>query len=97
MNLKPYKEILKMAKEKIDETLAPVRATRAKKQAELEICKMDEEMASAEAKIFELCAQKDIDFNAIIKAQDEYALMERRKKQFQKIIVEMFPEEPAAT
>ena len=93
MNLKPYKEILKMAKEKIDETLAPVRANRAKKQAELEICKMEESMAAQEAKIFELCAEREIDFNAIIKAQDEYALMERRKKQFEKIIAEMFPTE----
>lgn len=93
MKLKPYKDILKMAKEKIDESLAPVRANRAKKQAELEIAKMDEKMASQEAKIFELCASKEIDFDKIIQAQDEYALMERRKKQFGKIIKEMFPEE----
>jgi hypothetical protein len=91
--LKPYKDILKMAKEKIDESLAPVRANRAKKQAELEIAKMDEKMASQEAKINELCSTKEIDFEAIIKAQDEYALMERRKKQFTRIIAEMFPEE----
>lgn len=37
MKLKPYKEILKMAKEAIDETLAPVRAKKAKKQAELKM------------------------------------------------------------
>ena len=95
LKLKPYKEILKMAKEKIDETLAPVRANRAKKQAELEIAKMEESMASQEAKVFELCSAKDIDFNAIIRAQDEYSLMERRKNQFQKIINEMFSEEVA--
>ena len=50
MKLKPYKEILKMAKEMIDETLAPVRAMRAKKQAELEVAKMDEKIATHEAK-----------------------------------------------
>ena len=93
MKLKPYKEVLKMAKEKIDESLAPVRAYRAKKQAELEIAKMDEKMASQEAKINELCCEKELDFDKIISAQDEYALMERRKKQFEKIIKEMFPEE----
>lgn len=92
MELKPYREILKMAKEKVDEHLAPVRANRAKKQAELEIAKMEEKMASQEAKVFELCAAKELDFDKIIEAQDEYALMERRKKQFKKIIEEMFPE-----
>ncbi len=91
MKLKPYKEVLKMAKEKVDESLAPVRSHRAKKQAELEIAKMDEKMASKEAEIHELCSEKELDFNKIINAQDEYALMERRKKQFEKIIDEMFP------
>lgn len=92
MKLKPYREILKMAKEKIDESLAPVRAHRAKKQAELEIAKMDEKMASKEAEISEFCAEKEINFDKIIKSQDDYALMERRKKQFVKIVDEMFPE-----
>jgi uncharacterized coiled-coil protein SlyX len=93
MKLKPYKQILKMAKEKVDEALAPARAYRAQKQAELEIAKMEEKMAFQETKIFELCAKREIDFNRIIDAQDEYALMQRRRKQFQKIIDEMFPEE----
>lgn len=92
MKLKPYKEILAMAKDKVDETLAPARANRAKKQAELEIAKMEEKMASQETKIFELCADKEIDFDKIIEAQDSYALMERRIKQFEKIIKEMFPD-----
>jgi hypothetical protein len=92
MKLKPYAEILKMAKEKIDESLAPVRANRAKKQAELEVAKMDEKLASQEAKVYELCSCKEIDFDSIIEAQDSYALMERRKKQFVKIIEEMFPD-----
>ena len=93
MKLKPYKEILKMAKEKVDDMLATVRANRAKKQAELEIAKMDEKITGQEAKIYELCAEKDLDFEKIIKAQDDMALMERRKKQFMKIIDEMFPED----
>lgn len=92
LKLKPYKEILKMAKEAVDHSLAPVRANRARKQAELEVAKMDEKLASQEAKIFELCSAKDINFELIISSQDEYALMERRKKQFEKIIQEMFPE-----
>lgn len=93
MKLKPYKEILKMAKEKIDETMAPVRANKAKKQAELEIAKLDEKIASQEAKIQEICMKKEIDFDSLITAQDDLAIMERRKKQFTKIIEELFPED----
>lgn len=92
MKLKPYKELLKMAKEKVDETLAPARAHRAKKQAELKIAEMEERIASQEAKINELCTEKEIDFEKIINAQDELGLMERKRKQFQQIIKEMFPE-----
>ena len=92
MKLKPYKEMLKWGKEKVDEALAPVRAHKAKKQAELEIAKMDEKIATKESAIQELCTAKELDFNAIIAAQDELALMERKKKQFVKIIEEMFPE-----
>jgi hypothetical protein len=92
MKLKPYKEILKMSKEKINDTLAPVRAYRAKKQGELEMAKMDEKIATQEAKIQELCTTHEIDFHAIITGQDELALMERKKKQFERILDEMFPE-----
>lgn len=91
MKLKPYKEILAMTKEKINSTLAPLRANRAKKQAELEISKMEEKMATIEAEIHELCAVQDIDFHRIIAALDQYALTERKKKQFTKIIKELFP------
>ena len=90
--LTPYKDILKMAKEAIDDVLAPVRANRAKKQAELEIAKLDEKIASQEAKIQEVCSEREINFDKLIDSLDSLALMERRKKQFGKIIEEMFPE-----
>jgi len=92
MKLRPYKEYLAMAKEAIDETLAPVRARKAKKQAELEIAKLDEGIATKESKIQELCTEKELDFAKIIDEQDKLALQIRRKKQFQKIIDELFPE-----
>lgn len=93
MKLKPYKEMLKWSKEKIDEALAGVRANKAKKQAEFEIAKMDEKIATQEATIPEICTEKELDFHKIIEAQDELALMERKKKQFKKIIEELFPED----
>ena len=90
--LTPYKDILKMAKEAIDDVLAPVRANRAKKQAELEIAKLEERIASQEAKIQEVCSEREINFDKLINTLDDLALLERKKKQFGKILVEMFPE-----
>jgi hypothetical protein len=93
MKLSPYKEILKWSKEKIDESLAGVRAHKAKKQAELEIAKLDESIATKEAHIKEVCSDKEIDFGKLIQSLDELALMERKRKQFQKIISELFPDD----
>ena len=93
MKLPAYKDVLKMAKEKVDSSLAPVRAMRAKKQAELEMAKLDEEIATQTAKIHEICCEKEINFASLIDKQDTIALTERKKKQYQKILDEMFPEE----
>jgi GTP-binding protein EngB required for normal cell division len=93
MKLTPYKKILKYSKEKIQESLAPMRANQAKIQGHLEIAKLDEEIVTLEAKITEICAEHPLNFSKIIDAQDKLALIERRKKQLQKIITELFETE----
>ena len=91
-NLKPYKEILAMTKEKIDESLAPIRARSAKARADLEICKIEEAMATIETDIHKLCAEKDIDFNKVAEKIDQFELKERRLAQIKKLVDELFPE-----
>lgn len=93
MKLTPFAEALKMGKEKLGKTLVPVKVNRAKKQAELEMCKLDEQIATQEAKIHELCTSEDVNFPSIIDAQDKLALLERKRKQYQKILDEMFPDD----
>jgi len=93
MKLPAYKSVLKMSKDILRDTLAPVRTMRAKKQAELEMAKLDEEIATKEAKLNEACCKEEINFARIIELQDEIALTERKKKQYQKILDEMFPAE----
>jgi hypothetical protein len=92
MKLTPYKELLKMGKEAIAITLAPMRAHSAKKKAELEVAKLEERVATLHSELNQLCSESDLDFDKIIKKLDDIALVERRKKQFDKIIEEMFPE-----
>ncbi len=92
MKLTPYKKLLVMGKEALDATLAPVRARAAQKQAELEVCKLEETIATLENQVHEACSKKDLNFSNIIDKMDELALAERRKTQLEKITKELFPE-----
>ena len=93
MKLISYKEALKMGKEKLSNALVPVKAMKAKKQAELEMCKLDEQLATKEDDLHKECTKEDVNFSKIIEIQDSIALLERKKKQYTKIIEEMFPED----
>ena len=93
MKLMSYKEALKLGKEKLKETLIPLRVNKARKQAELEMCKLDEKIATKEARIQEACCQEEVNFSSIIEMQDDLSLLERRRTQYEKILNEMFPVE----
>ena len=68
-------------------------ASKAKAQANLEMCKLDEQIAVLEAEITELCTKQDISFSSIIDKLDRLALIERKKKQYAKVIGDLFPED----
>ena len=93
MKLKSYKEYLKMGKEKIEETMAPIRAREMRKKAELEMVRMEGKAVTLEAEIQGQCSKYPVDFDLIIKKQDELGLLKRREKQFKSILDDMFPEE----
>ncbi len=92
MKLKPFKQIIAMSKEKLDAAMAPIRAHKVKTQAQLEMAKLDEKLVTLDAEVQEMCAQKEINFDALIKKLDEIAILERRKKQYSKIVSELFPD-----
>lgn len=92
MKLKPFKEIIGMSKEKLSEALAPIRARKVKSQAELEMAKLDDELIRLESDIQESCSKEDIAFPALLDKLDRVALLERRKKQYGKVLGELFPE-----
>lgn len=91
MKLTPYQKLLTMGKEAVNAAMAPVRARAAHKQAELEVCRLEERIATMEQTVTEACSKNPVDFDRIIHSLDELALAERRKDQFGKIIEEMFP------
>lgn len=90
MALMKYKEILILAKDKIKEAMAPLRANEMRKKAELEMCKLESTIAEKEQKIQELAAEYPINFDRMIDALDDLELTKRRHTQFEKIIAEMF-------
>lgn len=89
--LKPFKELIKLSAEKLDEALAPIRARQVQSKAELEVAKIEDELIQREREVTELCVKKDIDLNALIDKLDRVALLERRKVQLHEIVEQLFP------
>ena len=91
MTLKPFAEIIALSKEKLAESLAPIRARKVKSQAELEMAKLDDELVRLEADIQEQCAKEDLNFPALLDKLDKVALLERRKAQYEAVLAQLFP------
>ena len=91
MTLKPFAEIIALSKEKLAESLAPIRARKVKSQAELEMAKLDDELVRLEADIQEQCAKEDLNFPALLDKLDKVALLERRKVQYEIVLAQLFP------
>jgi hypothetical protein len=93
MALIKYKELLVLAKDKVKEVMAPLRAREMRIKAELEIAKLESVIAEKEQKIQEYASEYPINFDKLIDALDDLALTQRRKEQFSKIVQEMFSDE----
>jgi hypothetical protein len=93
MKLTPYRQALKYGKEKLGELMVPVKVNKAKKQAELEMCKLDEEIATSQVSLHDLCTQEEVNFPAIIAIQDKLGLLARKREQYEAILSQMFPDD----
>ena len=93
MKLKPFKELIAMSKEKLDEAMAPIRARQVRSQAELEMAKLDAEILTLESDIQESCTKKEINFPALLDKLDKVALLGRRKGQYDKVLADLFPKD----
>lgn len=93
MKLRPFKDLIAMSKEKLDEAMAPIRARQVRLKAELEMSELDSRLVTKETEVQEMCAQKDIDLKKLMDRLDEIALLERRKKQYGEVLEQLFPKE----
>ena len=85
-----------MTKEAVDKSLIPLRTKTMKKKAELEVAKLDEEIATLQANLNQACSQKELNFEDIINRMDELELKERRIKQLNDIVEQLFPADTTA-
>ena len=93
MELRPFKELVGMSKEKLDEALAPIRERQVKSKAELKMSELEADIIRKETQVQELCIENDIDLEKLLNLLDEVALLERRIKQYQVVLEQLFPEE----
>lgn len=88
-----YNEVLKLAKDKINEVMAPLRAKEMKKKAELKIAELESKLAEEDQKVQEIASQYPIDFDKLLKALDERDWVQRRTEQLLEIIEKLFADE----
>jgi hypothetical protein len=93
MKLLSFKEALKKTKAQIDELMIPVRVKQNRLTGETEMAKIEEKMLNCECALQELTVAHPINYDKIVEKLDEVALLERRQKQFKKVMTELFPEE----
>jgi len=91
MKLTPYSKLLTLSKEGKEQSLAPSRAAEMKQKALHEVSKLDVAIAEKESAIKEAVSVYPLDFDRVIKAQDDLALSERRKRQLNELVAELFP------
>lgn len=95
MKLQPFKTLISMSKEKLDEAMAPIRARQVRLKAELEMSKIESDIVGYETQVQEMCVQKDIDLPRLIDKLDDIALMELRRDRYQEVLDQLFPKDEA--
>lgn len=91
MQLKPFKEIIAMSKEKLNEAMAGPRARKVQAQAEVKKAELDCRILTLETEAQELWTVKDIEFDRYFEKLDEIGLLERRRKQYDITLGQLFP------
>lgn len=91
--VRPFKELIAMTKEKLDEALIPLRVRAAKAKADTELIKYEEKLVTLEAQINEECAKKELDFDKITTLLDDYDIAERRRGQIEDLVSKLFAED----
>ena len=91
MQLRPFSELVAMSKEKLNEAMAPIRAKQVRGKAEMAMYEIDAKLLTLETTVQEMCCEKEINFDKLLDKLDEIGLLERRKKQYEEVLNQLFP------
>lgn len=91
MQLTPYSELMKLSPDERNKKNAEVRMNKQKQKGILAVAQLDENIAILEDAVTSLCSKDDLDFDAIVDKMDELALAQRRRKEFEGVINQLFP------
>jgi uncharacterized coiled-coil protein SlyX len=90
-----YAQLVKLGKDAVRETMAPMRAKEMKLKAQTRLAELESKIAEGEQRVVELCSVYPIDYDKVVDAMDATGLLKRRKEQFELIVAELFPAESA--
>ena len=88
--MKKYIDLIKSSKEILDDIKAHFIAKKNEKQLEMEILKIEEQIADRELKVQSAKSDKEVVWNKVGEAIDDLELLRRRLKQFQALKEELF-------
>lgn len=91
--LEPYKKLVAMSKEKVDEALAPIRAKQVQSTANLKRLELESKMITLNGEIQELCTKKTVDWDVVVEKVQEIKLLQLDYDTFDEILDQLFPEE----
>lgn len=85
-----YVDAITASKEEAAKSLAPARAKEQEAALGIEVAQLDLEVQTQQNRLAELTSAYPLNFDAIIEAQDEYALNARRLEQLKKLGTDLF-------
>lgn len=86
-----YADLVKLTKDQLRDTFAPMRAREMRLEAQTRVAKLESQIAEAEQKVVELGSTYPINFDAVLEAMDSCAILRRRQEQFNLLIKDLFP------
>lgn len=90
MKLQPFSKIASSTKREVSLQLTR-RAERFQRHVELETLTICSKIRDRELAIKKHAASDDIDINVLVDMMDEVALLERRARRYQEVMLELFP------
>lgn len=92
MKLRPYAELIALSPEKLDAALAANRAEAVLANAQVEKVTLDASIINQKNRIQDLCTKTSICFPNLCDELDKLDLLERRKEQYDAVLLQLFPE-----